>query len=148
MDRNIRVMTEADLPSVNYIETETFSDPWSEEDFRKSYEDPNNHYLVIEIDHRVVGYCGYWGVGDEGYIYNVAVQQEYRNQKLGYEMLSELIETGKFNGITSFSLEVRCSNEAAIRLYEKLGFVSEGIRKNFYTKPPEDAVIMWLRLIQ
>jgi ribosomal-protein-alanine N-acetyltransferase len=144
----IRMMTETDLSEVCAIEQETFSDPWSEEDFRSSMREANNGYLVAEIDQKIIGYCGYWGIVGEGYIYNVAVKKEYRNQRIGYRMLENLIETSKSKGIASFTLEVRSSNEAAIHLYETLGFKAAGIRKDFYTKPNEDAVIMWLKPIQ
>lgn len=144
----IRKMTEDDLPQVCAIEEETFSDPWSEEDFRKSMNEANNSYIVAEIDGKVVGYCGYWGIVGEGYIYNVAVKREYRRQAIGYRMLKSLLDEAIGRGITSFTLEVRCSNEAAIRLYESLGFVRTGIRRDFYSKPKEDAVIMWLTPIQ
>lgn len=60
----------------------------------------------------------------------------------------ELIKVAFDRGITSLTLEVRSSNEAALRLYESLGFIREGIRKDFYSKPKEDAVIMWLKRIQ
>ncbi len=144
----IRKMTEADLPEVCAIENEIFSDPWSEEDFRNSLLDEKNDYLVAVIDDTVVGYCGFWGVAGEGDIFNVAVRKEYRRQKVGGTMLRALIKKGIARGITSFTLEVRYSNEAAIRLYEALGFERAGIRKEFYTKPKEDAVIMWLNTIQ
>lgn len=144
----IRNMTADDLEQVCAIETETFSDPWSEEDFRSSMEEANNHYIVVEIDGKVVGYCGYWGIAGEGYIYNVAVKNEYRRQAIGNRMLRSLLEDAADRGITSVTLEVRYSNEAAIRLYESLGFVRAGIRRDFYTKPKEDAVIMWLTPIQ
>lgn len=144
----IRKMTEADLPEVLTIEQETFSDPWSEEDFRSSIEEANNAYIVAVIDGYVVGYCGYWGVIGEGYIYNVAVKKEFRRHKIGYQLMKNLINESTSRGITSFTLEVRYSNEAAIRLYESLGFIRAGIRRDFYTKPKEDAVIMWLNPIQ
>ena len=60
-------------------------------------------------------------------------------------MLQELIAIGKNDGLSQYTLEVRVSNKKAIRLYEKLGFEEEGIRKEFYDKPVEDASIMWLR---
>lgn len=144
----IRNMTETDLSEVCAIEQVTFSDPWSEGDFRSSLQEKNNGYLVAEIDQKIVGYCGYWGIVGEGYIYNVAVKKEYRNQRIGYRMLENLIDTSKSKGIVSFTLEVRSSNEAAIHLYETLGFEATGIRKDFYSKPNEDAVIMWLKPIQ
>lgn len=144
----IRKMTEADLPEVCTIEQATFSDPWSEEDFRSSLKEPGNGYLVAEAEGKIAGYCGYWGIAGEGYIYNVAVKEEYRRHRIGYQMLKTLLEESLDRGITSFTLEVRRSNEAAIRLYEALGFVSAGVRKDFYTKPKEDAVIMWLKPLQ
>lgn len=144
----VRDMTGSDLSEVYEIEQKTFSDPWSKEDFQDSMKEENNKYLIAEVDGRIAGYCGYWGIAGEGYIYNVAVKQEYRRQRIGLFMLRYLIEQAKDRGITSLTLEVRKSNEAAICLYERLGFKSAGVRKDFYTKPKEDAVIMWLRPIQ
>ena len=144
----IREMKDADLAEVCRIEQEIFSDPWSYEDFEDSYKSENNTYLIVEVDGRIAGYCGYWGIADEGYIYNVAVREEYRRQQIGYRMLKELILQARDRGITALTLEVRQSNEAARSLYERLGFMKAGIRKDFYTKPKEDAVIMWLKPIQ
>lgn len=144
----IRKMTEEDLPEVYEIEQATFTDPWSVEDFLSSLKEPNNDYIVAVIDGTIAGYCGYWGIAGEGYIYNVAVKQEFRRQHVGRQMLRTLLEDSTGRGITSFTLEVRYSNEAAIRLYESLGFARAGVRKDFYTKPKEDAVIMWLNPIQ
>ena len=144
----IRKMTEVDLQQVYAIEQETFSDPWSEEDFSNSIKDENNNYLVADIGGQVVGYCGYWGIVGEGDIFNVAVKKEFRGQHIGYTMLTTLINEAVSRGITSLTLEVRASNKAAIHLYQSLGFESAGIRKDFYSKPKEDAVIMWLKSIQ
>jgi len=144
----IREMVESDLPDICLIEREIFSDPWSEEDFHNSFTAQNNGYLVAEVTGRIVGYCGYWGIVGEGYIYNVAVKKEFRKHQIGYLMLKEMIKQASDRGITAFTLEVRCSNEAAIRLYERLGFERAGLRKDFYSKPKEDAVIMWLKPIQ
>ncbi len=144
----IRKMTEADLNEVCRIEQETFADPWSNEDFFDSFKVQNNSYFIAEVDGNIAGYCGYWGIAGEGYIYNVAVSEKYRRQQIGYQMLRCLIEQAKDRGIAALTLEVRQSNEAARRLYERLGFENAGIRKDFYTKPKEDAVIMWLKPIQ
>lgn len=144
----IREMKENDLKEVYAIEQETFSDPWRKEDFLDSLTEPNNGYLIAELDGAIAGYCGYWGIAGEGYIYNVAVKKEYRRQQVGFRLLSDLIKRAEVKGIAAFTLEVRVTNEAAIRLYEKLGFVQSGIRKEFYTKPVEDAVIMWRKPIQ
>jgi ribosomal-protein-alanine N-acetyltransferase len=141
-------MTQEDLSEVCAIEQETFSDPWSSEDFLSSLNEVNNGYLIAEVDGKVIGYCGYWGIAGEGYIYNVAVKKEFRNQRIGYQLLKTLLLESVGRGITSFTLEVRSSNEAAIHLYETLGFERAGLRKDFYSKPKEDAVIMWLKPIQ
>lgn len=144
----IRVMTEEDLPQVCTIERETFSEPWSEEDFQKAVRDSNNHYLIAEFDGVIAGYCGYWGIAGEGDIFNVAVSKEYRGRRIGFTMMEALIRDALSRGITSLTLEVRSSNTAALNLYESLGFTRAGIRKDFYSKPREDAVIMWLTPIQ
>ena len=144
----IREMMDTDLAEVCRIEQEIFSNPWSYEDFEDSYKSENNTYLIVEVDGRIAGYCGYWGIADEGYIYNVAVREGYRRQQIGYRMVKELILHAKDKGITALTLEVRQSNEAARSLYERLGFMKAGVRKDFYTKPKEDAVIMWLQSIQ
>ncbi len=144
----IRKMTDEDLSEVCAIEQETFSDPWSEEDFCDSMKEPNNAYLVVEIEGRIAGYCGYWGICEEGYIYNVAVKKEYRRLHIGQQMMKALLKDAESRGVTSLTLEVRISNEAAILLYEGLGFERVGVRKDFYSKPKEAAVIMWLKPIQ
>jgi ribosomal-protein-alanine acetyltransferase len=144
----IRKMTEADLPEVCEIEKENFSEPWSEEDFRDAIKNENNVYLVAEMKERIAGYCGCWGISGEGDIYNVAVKKDFRRQSIGFHLLSELKKEAAARGITSLTLEVRISNVPAIALYEKLGFEHSGIRRDFYSRPREDAVIMWLNAIQ
>ena len=91
----------------------------------------------------MIAYCGFLQSFDEADITNVAVREEYRAQGVGRAMLEALMEGGKERGISRFTLEVRVSNIPALHLYESLGFVSAGIRKNFYDLPKEDAVIMW-----
>lgn len=139
----IRDMTADDVDQVYEIEKENFTNPWSKGSFLESISNPSNHYLVAIIDDRVVGYCGYWSVMEEGYIYNVAVKESCMRQGIGFRMLEELIVQASSRGITSLTLEVRQSNETAIHLYRKLGFVEAGVRKEFYSKPLEDAIIMW-----
>ena len=86
-----------------------------------------------------------WGIVGEGQINNVAVDASYQGRGIASKMMKALIEEGSRKKLTEFTLEVRESNIAAIRLYEKTGFQKEGIRKNFYDAPKEDAVIMWLK---
>jgi ribosomal-protein-alanine N-acetyltransferase len=144
----IREMTESDLDKICLIEQASFTEPWSREDFSDSMKNRNNRYLVADMAGEIAGYCGYWGIAGEGSIYNVAVKKEYRGLRIGYQLLKELIRLGGETGISAFTLEVRQSNTVALRLYVRLGFEGTGIRKDFYTKPKEDAVIMWLKPIQ
>ena len=139
----IREMQLSDLPEISRIEKENFSLPWSAQGFADSMKQESTCYLSAYVDGKIVGYCGYLQVLDEADITNVAVDAASRRGGIGERMLLELMERGKKNGIRAFTLEVRESNEAAIALYRKLGFEQAGIRKNFYDKPKENAVIMW-----
>lgn len=141
----IREMQPEDLREVCRIEKENFSLPWSEKGFLDFIKKENTCYLTALLDGKVAGYCGMLQVLDEADITNVAVDMQYRKCGIGYAMLLRLIECGKARGIEAFTLEVRESNAPAIALYEKLGFVNCGIRKNFYERPVENAVIMWKR---
>lgn len=143
---NIRLMAEEDVDSVVNIEKQLFSKPWTKQDFINSMSDMHNIYVVAENEKKeVIGYCGIWGVLDEGQITNVAVRSQDQGRGIGFEMVTELLRIGENEGLHQFTLEVRASNSRAIALYEKLGFEKEGIRKNFYEKPTEDGIIMWLR---
>lgn len=141
---NIRPMEEKDLVQVWEIEKDSFSKPWSYNDFLGSLTTPNI-YLVASKQDEILGYCGLWGVVGEGQINNVAVAKNARNQGIAYEMLSQLIVIGREQGLGEFTLEVRRSNTTAISVYHRLGFLDEGFRKNYYEAPTEDALIMWLR---
>lgn len=141
----IRRMTETDLPEVAELEQKNFSVPWTEANLRESLNLPGYLFLVAEEEGKVVGYAGLNRVLDEGDVTNIVVAEEYRGRGLGTALTAALLEEGKKEGIQAFTLEVRFSNLPAVRIYEKLGFVQEGIRKRFYEKPVEDARIMWKR---
>lgn len=141
----IEELTEKDVEAVSKIEARTFSMPWSAKDFLNMVQDKNALYLVAKEDGVPVACCGVRNILGEGEITNVVVDKPYRGRKISSQMLFELIERGKEMGIEAFTLEVRKSNRIAIHLYEKAGFVVEGVRKNFYEKPVEDGLIMWKR---
>ena len=145
MKIEVRDLCEEDLDDVCRIEESSFSMPWKREDFQDLIVSDNSIYLVILADDRVVGAAGYTFNGFEGYINNVVIDIDYRGQELGSVLMKELLTVGRKNGVPEFTLEVRVSNTPAIKLYESLGFKSEGIRKNFYERPVEDAMVMWLR---
>lgn len=141
----IRRMTPADAPAAAALEKECLSEAWSEDAYRRTLVNENALYLAAETESgELAGVCGVLNILGEGDVSNVAVAEPFRRQGIAERMLAELLKQGKMRGITAFTLEVRSSNEAAIRLYEKSGFVCEGRRKNFYEKPREDALILWL----
>ncbi len=140
-----RAMTPADVPFISRLEEETFSMPWSEASFLQMIEQDDARYFVAEEDGQLLGGCGLLLIAGEGNITNVAVAKEARRRGVGTGLLRHLLSEGDQEGLSAYTLEVRVSNTAAIGLYQKLGFVSEGIRPNFYEKPVEDAMIMWKR---
>lgn len=146
----IEPMTKEDLDWVSSLEAQTFSLPWSKEAFEEELGLQDRLFVVAKLysegaDPVGIGYSGMFLSFDEGEITNVAVDPAFRGKGYGYQMLQSQMEMATEKGATSFTLEVRVSNAKAIALYEKLGFQSVGIRKNFYEKPIEDANIMWKR---
>lgn len=139
----IRAMRPEDLLQVCAVEKENFSLPWSEKSFRESMEREDTVFLSALIGEEVVGYLGCYCICGTGEITNVAVKKEHRRKGIGGLLLEQLYLEGAKHETEEFFLEVRESNEAAIALYACQGFVKEGIRKNFYEKPVEHAVIMW-----
>ncbi len=138
-------MKAEDVPEISRLEREAFSMPWSEEDFEGMIRSENARYYVAEKDGAVLGGCGLYIVLEEASITNVVIRREARNQGVGTELMRHMMEMCGRDGVKAFTLEVRVSNKAAIHMYEKVGFVSEGIRPGFYEKPAEDAMIMWKR---
>ncbi len=144
MDLVVRQAEEKDVKSMAEMDILCFSAPWSEKSFETEIkENPLAFYIVAEIDDKMTGYAGLWLVMDEGHITNVAVHPDFRRRGIGEALISIMLEHTIKNGIKSHTLEVRVSNDAAISLYEKFGFQSAGIRKNYYEDNGEDAIIMW-----
>lgn len=141
----IRKMEEKDVKCAGKLEKENFSTPWPEHAFLEMLNCDYAIYCVAEECGTIVGICGLRNLAGEGEITNVVVDEAYRRNGIAKMLLTRILEEGKEQGILAFTLEVRTSNKSAIGLYEKFGFKSEGIRKNFYEKPNEDALIMWKR---
>lgn len=133
------------VPALAKMEERLFSVPWSEKSFQELLRHDYCHYLVAERDGKVAGFAGMTTSFGEGEIDKVMVDPEYQRQGIADALLAALFEMGERLGVTAYTLEVRVSNEPAIRLYEKHGFVNEGVRPRFYEKPTEDAMIMWKR---
>ncbi len=138
----IRRMTMEDCVQVAAIEAASFSMPWSLRSFTDTVEKDNYRYIVAEEDGEILGYCGFIYVLDEAEIPNVCVRSDARNKGVGRQMMTRLLEEAEKLDISVAYLEVRESNQAARHLYGSLGFTANGIRKNFYEQPTEDAVLM------
>ena len=156
----LRRATEDDVYGISVVERLSFGEPWLEksilDDIRLEYSD----YIVCEKGGVILGYAGLHRILEEGHITNIAVHPSVRNRGLGKAILGELMSAAEKKGIKDFTLEVRAGDEKTIRFYERLGFVTEGIRKDYYPKENaetnesgslkmgggrEDACIMWRR---
>ena len=137
---------EDDLKGIAELEKICFpQDPWSFEAFFNEIIENEGRtlYIVAEYDGKLAGYMGIWKILDEGHITNVAVAPEFRRKHIGEALIRRIVDETMREGITSWTLEVRVDNEPAIRLYEKMGFRREGIRRKYYAYDGTDALIMW-----
>lgn len=133
------------IPELVQLEKEIFSIPWSEKAFADLLGREYCHYQVALLSGKVVGIAGMVVLAGEGDIDKVMVDPQVRRCGIADKLLAQVFREGEALGVDAYTLEVRCGNLPAIRLYEKNGFISEGIRPRFYEKPVEDAVIMWKR---
>lgn len=130
------------VAQVAALEKDCFSDPWPESVLAQELENPLSLWLVAVDGDTVLGYVGAQSVIDEADMMNLAVKEEARRQGLAERLVAELCSRLAANGIKHLLLEVRVSNEAALALYEKLGFAQIGRRPNYYFHPKEDALIL------
>ncbi len=153
----IRRMRENDLAAVRAIETLSFSNPWSENTFRGEIQNTSISFPMVVVrrpgnpgvaDDEVVAYVIFWQIRDDVQVNNIAVHPDCRGLGLGETMMRYAIDRVREAGATFMTLEVRQSNTPAVTLYKKLGFEVMGTRKNYYTKPDEDAYVMALVLDQ
>ena len=135
-------MNESHVAQVAELEKICFSDPWSENSVASELKNPLSCWLVAEEDGVAAGYIGSQTVMDESDMMNVAVHPDHRRKGVAESLVNELIEALKKRGSRCLTLEVRASNEPAKALYEKLGFVQVGLRRNYYRNPKEDALIL------
>ncbi len=139
-------MRPADAADAAALETVCLgTEAWSEKLLVEAVGRSDSIYLVARVDGRQVGHAGIRNICGEGEITNVCVDPGFRGRGIAGQLLDRLLREGRTRGIGDCTLEVRASNEAAIRLYKKAGFSSEGIRPGFYEAPADDALIMWLR---
>lgn len=134
------------IDDVVRIEEACFSHPWTYEQIEEYLGNPNAYFFIaIDDNERAVGYIGTYMVMDECFITNVGVLEESRGQGYGRELVKHACENAERNGASFITLEVRKSNDIAIKIYEKNDFFREGVRPNFYRDPDEDGIIMTRR---
>ena len=140
----IRQAGKGEIDSIAQLELLCFSSPWSRQAFEHDIGNNSlSRYYIVELDGIIIAYGGIWLIHPEGHITNIAVHPAHRRKGVGKELLRHIIETTEGEGITCHTLEVRISNEGALKLYRKAGFIECGQRKNYYEDTNEAAVIMW-----
>ncbi|MCR5421634.1 MAG: ribosomal protein S18-alanine N-acetyltransferase [Lachnospiraceae bacterium] len=138
-------MTEGDPEKVARLEKENFTSPWTVNDFSNILSSGDSGCVVARLGDEIVGCVVYRNILGDVDITNVSVDKRYRRCGIAHKLMRAALEKGKSIGGERFTLEVRATNVAAIKLYESFGFIVEGIRRNFYKYPTEDGLIMWLR---
>ena len=141
----IEKMVTSDVDEIYEIEKDSYGEHhWSKDSF---YSEVSNniarYYVAKDENNTVLGYIGSWFIIDETHITNVSVSQKHRRKSIGEALLAHLIQQCYKEKMKYITLEVRISNEPAIKLYEKYQFKSLGTRKNYYQDNNEDALIMW-----
>ena len=139
---NIVKMTESQVEVVARLEAQVFSTPWSKQALMDTLLEEHILFYTALADEDVAGYCGIYLAADEGEITNVAVAPPFRRHKVAQELLEKTMAKAYEKGARKIFLEVRSQNEPAIRLYQKAGFYQIGVRKNYYQKPQDDALVM------
>ena len=136
---------DADLDGVLEVEGESFTNPWTRDMYAWELQNKSVcHIYVVRMDDcRVAGFCAFWLVFDEVHINNVAMRPQFRQQGIGTALLQHVLAEARTLGARRATLEVRASNDGARRLYERLGFYVAGTRRNYYSNPVEDALILW-----
>jgi [ribosomal protein S18]-alanine N-acetyltransferase len=139
-----RIIESDDLDAVAALEAATFTNPWTREmlerELRQS--DVARVYVLRLPGRRVAAFCACWVVYDELHINTLAVDPELRRRGLGTHLMRRLLAEAAREGAQRALLEVRRSNEVALRLYESLGFSVTATRRNYYTQPEEDALVL------
>ena len=139
-----RISDPSDLDAVAALEAATFTNPWTREmlDRELRQSDVARVYVVRLPGCPVAAFCACWLVFDELHINTIAVDARHKRKGLATAMMTHILEDAAASGSRRAFLEVRRSNEAAQRLYESLGFIVSGMRRNYYTQPEEDALVL------
>lgn len=140
----IRKGSKKDIKGMAMIEDMSFSNAWTEEMIMRDVEENKKFstYIVAELGDEIVGYIGFWSIVDECQINTIAVSPFFRRQRIGTILLNTALRATEDVGIKTWTLELRTGNLAAKGLYESMGFMEEAVRKDYYSNPVEDAILM------
>ncbi len=143
----LREMEDGDLDQVMAIERVSFRTPWTVNMFKSELRARISRNLVALAGacgrQEIVGYVSFWAFADESHLNSLAVRSDFRRRGVASKLLEAMVERSKKEGALRGTLEVRESNQAAIALYERYGYVVAGRRPNYYDDTKEDALIMW-----
>ncbi len=135
-----------EVNEISVLQSQTFTNPWSADSLRWEIANTDVARLyVMRVDGALIGFCACWVILDELHINSVAIGDLWRRQGFASRMLREVCRDARESGATQATLEVRRSNIAALALYERLGFTCEGVRRDYYQSPREDALVLWCR---
>jgi ribosomal-protein-alanine N-acetyltransferase len=145
----IEPLTHAGIDEVLGIEEAAFTNPWTRAMYLTELENRSVSYcfLAREPGGRAIGFCSFWHVLDELHINNLAVLPDFRRRGIASELLTFVLKKGVELGAKRATLEVRRSNDPARELYERFGFAVAGVRAAYYSKPVEDALVLWLNAL-
>jgi ribosomal-protein-alanine N-acetyltransferase len=134
-----------DLDAVASLESASFTNPWTREMLARELErsDITRVYVLRLRDRRVVAFCACWVIHDELHINTIAVDVGVRRHGLASRLMEHVLREAAREGARRATLEVRRSNEAALALYQRLGFAVTAVRPRYYSQPEEDALILW-----
>ncbi|MEW5744617.1 MAG: ribosomal protein S18-alanine N-acetyltransferase [Nitrospirota bacterium] len=144
----IREMSPDDIPEIMRIELEAFTTPWTETSFKTELYSRFSLTRVAVLDGAIIGYICVRQIADECHLMDLAVHPGHRQQGVATLLLEDILQDISASECRFLYLEVRMSNQAAKRLYEKFGFRVVGIRKNYYINPSENALVMMRELKQ
>jgi len=133
---------ESQLDRILAIEVEAYPEPWTRGMFYDELRNNRSRFIVAFEGEELVGYAGFWLVLDEAHITTVVVRDSYRGRGVGRQLFQTLLDLAREAGARMATLEVRVTNEPARRLYTSFGFRPVGVRRGYYPKTKEDAIVM------
>ena len=144
----IEPMARRDIDTVRAIDELVYGNPWSAATWRSELGAADRFHLIARSGPEIVGHSGLLFVLDEVHVTTVAVHPDQQGLGLGTRLTLALLDEARRHGSVAATLEVRATQRRTQRVYSRLGFVPVGTRKAYYSKPVDDAIVMWLHDLQ